>query len=321
MASLKASWKARQLELENSVRLGEPQNRPARLELEDEYQTRLGELAQQQEAVRQRQKRELETLAEERIFAHADALAASEAVDASLLDERKRVNEWWNSLLNEADARQQQIDKDERQVLNKIDSIEASELDDVGTKIETLEGEMEGTLIETTKKASITADNWQHTPTTGSAAPATASSCMQQGAPTQVSTDELKSVARNNAASTDTSVVAIASEQLQAPAAAHPSFDTDTIAMSTGVDAHSSFGLAHAIDLLNPRPTDGGFAIPTRPSSLPLQSQTESPSTPDYEPLDEAGSPFILAKVDLRSRTVRELSSSPRSIDSDFVEI
>ena len=248
-------------------------------------------------------------------------LAAAEAADANLLDERQRVDEWWNSLLNEADARQQQIDKDEQQALNKIDSIEASDLDDVGTKIETFEGEMEGTLIEAAKKTSITADNSQHTPTTGSADPPTASLSMKQGVSTQVSGDESKSIASNNAASTDTSVVAIASEQLQTPAVAHPSFDTDTVAISTGVNTHSSSSPTHAIDLLNLRPIDGSFAIPTHPSTLPLHFQTESPLTSDYKPLDEAGSSFILAEADLRSRTVRELSNSPRSIDSDFVEI
>ena len=231
------------------------------------------------------------------------------------------MDEWWSSLLNEAAARQQQIDKDEQQVLDKINLSEISDVYEVGTKIEVVEGELEGAATEAEQKASITVDNSQHTPATESAGPVTASSCMQKRAPTQVSVDESKAAASNNAASTDTSVVAIASEQLQTPAAAHPSFDTDTIAMSTGVDAHSSFGLAHAIDLLNPRPTDGSFAIPTCPSTLSLQSQTESPSTPDYELLDGAGSPLILAEVDLRSRTTRELSSSPRSIGSDFVEI
>jgi len=252
--------------------------------------------------------------------ARAGVLAAFNTADGDLLDERKRVDEWWNSLLSEAAARQQQIDKDEQQALDKIDLVKASDVVEVD-KMEVVDSGAEGAVIEAEKKASITADSSQRTPTTGSADPAIASSCMQQWAPTQVSVDESKAVASSNAASTDTSVVPIASEQLQTPAAAHPSFDTDTTAVSTGVDAHSISGPAHAIDLLNLRLIDDGFAIPTRPSTLPLHSQTESPSTPGYESLDEAGSSFILAKVDAQSRTARELSSSPRSIDSDFVEI
>jgi len=99
VASLEASWKVRLPELENMVRLEKPQHRTVQLELEDEYQNWLGELSKQQEAVQLRQKRELETLVEDRISAHAGVLAASEGgLDSDPKSNLQPLEFHWSSI-------------------------------------------------------------------------------------------------------------------------------------------------------------------------------------------------------------------------------
>jgi len=317
LASLEASWKARQLELENTVRLEKPQYRPARLELEDEYQTRLGELAQQQEAIRLRQKRELETLAEERISAHAGVLAASEATDANLLDERKRVDEWWNSMLIEAAARQQQIDKDEQQTLDSIDSAEASKMAPARKAAGALETGMDAVAVKVSNATDAAAENLQCTSTTGATAVAVGSSRPQHKASEEAQAFESAATAGYERAAAD--AFTSATTQRKHTAATPPfSADIDARATREEVTRYLAAGSARTPDEPDTLHINGGFVALT--GSTTMVSEVESHSPFGYEPAKDAGSPYIHADADI-ALVVQERSGSPDSAGSDFVQI
>ena len=111
-------WTARRLELQNRISLERPQLQ-TRLRLAEEYHARLGELVQDWKSVQQRQTKELQMLADERDAVHA-SITAYKATEAELLEERRKVDEWWIYLVNEAAACRQQIDEDEQNALKEI---------------------------------------------------------------------------------------------------------------------------------------------------------------------------------------------------------
>ena len=314
LASLETSWKVRQLKLENTVRLEKPQHRPARLELEDEYQNRLGELAKQQEAVRLRQKRELETLAEERISAHACAREASEAADADLLDERKRVDEWWNSLLNEATARQQQIDKDEQQALNNIDSAEAIKMAQVQKAAGALEAGMDAVAVEVFNTTDAAEEYPQHTSTAGAAAVAVGPSCSKLWVSEEAPASELETPSDYEGAEAD----AFSPTTTQTAATPRFSPGIDVHATREEVTRHSVASLVRTPDEPDMLHIDGGFATPSDSPTLILEIESYPPS--ESEPSEDAGSSCIDADAEV-ALVVQERSGSPDSAGSDFVEI
>jgi len=306
LASLEASWKAHRLELETAIRLGKPQRRLARLELEDEYQNRLGELIQQQEAVQLRQKRELEALAEERICVHAGVLEGFDAADADLLDERKRVNEWWNSLLNEATARRGQIDEDEQQALDNIDFPDASKMAQTRKAAGAAETGMDAVAVEVTDTTDATAENSQHTSTTRTAAVAVGSSRPQHMTSEEAQAFESGATAGYEGAEADT----------LPPTTIQRNHTATTPPFGAGIDAQTTREevARHSVA--------SSVRTPDKPDALRIgagfMTSTDS-TTLVSEVKSDAGSPYI--HVDAEVALVRERSGTPDSACSDFVEI
>jgi len=125
-ASLEKDLKLRQLESKN-------QYRPARTEIENEYQVRLGELQQRLVVFQKRQANELKILANQPKIVHVEALVAFVLAETKLedSDERRGESEWWSHLNNEAAICRQQIDEEERYALAEIDlavKVEAEKL-------------------------------------------------------------------------------------------------------------------------------------------------------------------------------------------------
>ena len=318
VAVLEANWEVRQLELKGIPPSWKSQNRPARIMLEEEYQSRLGDLVRDYEVIQRQQVTEREALEANRKSAHDTVLVAFEASESSLLNERHQVDEWWRNLRDEETARRQQIDEGEQRALDEIERREIPEELKAGNAVGVYETEMEAAACETEKKTGNGADNLQHTSIVRTAALAAASSQSQHRKAENAPAFESGTAIGCKGAEVDAPAVPPAAQHIQA-STTHP-FDAVTGAAPSGEDSISpaSSGSKCTVDELDPLLLDNGFAIPTYPPNL--LPEIKSQSSAGYEFVGKAGSTCIYAEAAVTS-AAQERSGTPDSVGSDFVEI
>jgi len=215
-------------------------------------------------------------------------------------------------------ARRQQIDNDKQQALNNIDSADASKMVQAQKAAGAVETGISAVAVEVADTTDAATENPQHTSTTGTAAVTIGSSRPQQRVPEEAPASELETPSNYEAAEAD--AFPPATIQRKHGATTPPfSAGADAHATREEVTRHTTASSVRTPDEPDTLHIDGGFMTST--DSTTLVSEVESHPPSEYEPAEDAGSPFILAEVDLRSRQVREPSSSPCTIDSDFVEI
>jgi len=318
VAVLEANWEVRQLELKGIPPSWKSQNRPARIMLEEEYQSRLGDLVRDYEVIQRQQVTEREALEANRKSAHDTVLVAFEAAESSLLNERHQVDEWRRNLRDEETARRQQIDKGERRALDEIERIEAREELKAENTVDVYETEMEGVAREMEKKTGNGADNLQHTPITRTAVVTVASAQSQHRKAEKAPAFELGAAIGCKGAEADAPAVPPAAQHIQASTT--PPFDASTGAAPSGEDSilPASSGSTCIADELDPLLLDNSFAIPTYPPNL--LPEIKSQSSAGYEFVGKVGSKCIHAEAAVTS-AVQERSGTPDSVGSGFVEI
>jgi len=241
----------------------------------------------------------------------------SEAADADLLDERKQVDEWWDSLLNEAAAWRQQIDNDKQQALDNIDFADASKMAQTRKAAGALETGMDAVAVEATDTTDAAAENPQHSSNARAAAVTIGSSRPQQRAPEEAPASELETPSDYESAEADAFPSATAQRKHSATT---PPFSAGANAHVTREEAtrHLAASPVRTPDEPDTLHIDGGFMTSTDLTTLVSEVESRPPS--HYEPAENAGSPYIHSDSEV-ALVVQKRSGSPDSVSSDFVEI
>jgi len=293
--ALETDWNSRQLELGNRIRISAT-DCLARFKLEDEYQARLAELVQAWNLVQQRQAQETSALADKRVAAHATIFSSYDIADKELRDERRRVDEWWDNIIEASATCRRRIDEDEARMLDEVNRTKKAM--QVEAEILASRHKAETMRIAVQQKAemgsNVAVQRVQSAPTTADSDITTDSS----NSAARVPAIELKAVDNGNVGHADPHKLSTVAEKILA--APTPYFD--------------AFRSSNVIKI------DGGSTKSTYSSSWPPHLEMKSPSASDYETISTTDISVIYPEGE-QSHIVWDRSGSPDSLESDYVEI